>query len=907
MLRLGIDFGTCYSSAALLLEGVPTPINAPLTPGYSLPSSVFITEKGEILVGQVAEHNRQKNPQSYRREFKRDLGSPDPYTLGNVFMLPEELITEVLKKLKGEAEKVAQGRGEKSLTDALITVPATYSSYKRNLMQEAGVKAGFSQIQLLEEPVAAAIYYSHHAQINDEDIILVYDLGGGTFDVTLMQKQGDKYQVLGMPKGLPHCGGTDFDHLIYQRLKNSCSAELRQQLEPKEAWLARAIVGDLCRELKHQLSEQSEASIYIPMGLGNVEAFELTRDAFNEMISPLIEEALDCCDQLVRSAGKEWQQVNQILLVGGSSRIPYVKEAIEKRFKISPFLVDKPELAVCLGAAIYEVSLSSAPIPLKQIASPPPEEAKAPSEEAKDYYTRGAEKYQAGDYVGAIADFDQVIRLEPNNSFHYSNRGSAFMKQGDYVRAIADCDRAIRLDLNNVYAYHERGCVHGRQGDYVGAIADFDQAIRLDPNNAVFYFNRGNAYYSQGNHQLAITDYDQAIRINPNEANFYCQRGDAYLNQGDYQKAIADLDQAIRIDPNNVNAYNIRRNAHLSNGYNMRAIADSDEAIRIDPNNAIAYNDRGVAYCNLKEYPRAIADSDEAIRLNPHVAVFYFNRGNAYSNEGEYQQAIDDYNQALKRDPNFPEANSVRTQIEQIRSQLDGQKQKDATNYQRDDSSELKHREKETQPAFEKHEAKIKSNGRLSDGAESYFKKLIPYLRGRGFQCSQNVLCGNYTLDYLAVVKGWIPNDSKNINTDFTSSTKVIIPLIYIDIPIKLNQYLQKFSNDCLGYVRENALPIRSSIWVPLEACLICPIIVVDEIDPDLAVRISQEKPFTDVDASLFTDAKTNHYIIFSGVYVYGLKNKRVFFNLGSPNWGLGMWGDYFNNWRKFISSMLTR
>ena len=395
MLRLGIDFGTCYSSAALLLEGVPTPINAPLTPGYSLPSSVFITEKGEILVGQVAEHNRQKNPQSYRREFKRDLGSPDPYTLGNVFMLPEELITEVLKKLKGEAEKVAQGRGEKSLTDALITVPATYSSYKRNLMQEAGVKAGFSQIQLLEEPVAAAIYYSHHAQINDEDIILVYDLGGGTFDVTLMQKQGDKYQVLGMPKGLPHCGGTDFDHLIYQRLKNSCSAELRQQLEPKEAWLARAIVGDLCRELKHQLSEQSEASIYIPMGLGNVEAFELTRDAFNEMISPLIEEALECCDQLVRSAGKEWQQVNQILLVGGSSRIPYVKEAIEKRFKISPFLVDKPELAVCLGAAIYEVSRSSAPIPLKQIASPL-EVVKAPSEEAKDYNTLGNEKFEAG-------------------------------------------------------------------------------------------------------------------------------------------------------------------------------------------------------------------------------------------------------------------------------------------------------------------------------------------------------------------------------------------------------------------------------------------------------------------------------------------------------------------------------
>ena len=226
MLRLGIDFGTCYSSAALLLEGVPTPIPAPLTPGYALPSSVFITEQGEILVGQAAENKRQKNPQRYRREFKRDLGSPDPYTLGNVSMLPEELVAAVLKKLKEEAEKVALGRGEKFLNNALITVPATYSSYKRNLMQDAGIKAGFSQIEMLEEPVAAARYYSCHAQINDGDIILVYDLGGGTFDATLMQKQGDNYQVLAMPKGLANCAdrGTS-------KLKSLCSIKYRHRLQ----------------------------------------------------------------------------------------------------------------------------------------------------------------------------------------------------------------------------------------------------------------------------------------------------------------------------------------------------------------------------------------------------------------------------------------------------------------------------------------------------------------------------------------------------------------------------------------------------------------------------------------------------------------------------------------------------
>lgn len=393
MLKLGIDFGTCYSSAALLIEGVPTPINAPLTPGYCLPSSVFITEQGEILVGQAAENNQQKNPLSYRREFKRDLGSTDPYTFGTTYMLPEELITEIIKKLKGEAEKVAQGRGEKPLTEALITVPATYGKYKRDLMQEAGQKAGFSQIQLLEEPVAAAIYYSHHAQIKDGDIILVYDLGGGTFDATLMQKQGDKYQVLGMPKGLSHCGGKDFDRLIFQQLKNSCSAELRQQLEQKNAWLARAIVGNLCRDLKHQLSEQSEASIYIPMGLGQMESFELTSEAFNEMIAPLIEETLDCCEQLVRSAKKDWTQVNRLLLVGGSSRIPYVKEAIEKRLEISPFLVDKPELAVCLGAAMNDSN----------------------EDIIQTLLNSGDALYEQGKLEEAIAKYQEAISLDSNH------------------------------------------------------------------------------------------------------------------------------------------------------------------------------------------------------------------------------------------------------------------------------------------------------------------------------------------------------------------------------------------------------------------------------------------------------------------------------------------------------------
>lgn len=497
-MKLGIDFGTCYSSAALLVEDIPTPINAPLTPGYSLPSSIFITEQGEILVGQAAENSRQKKPQRYRREFKRDLGSPDPYNFGDVFMLPEELVTEVLKKLKIEAEKVALGRGVRSLTEVLITVPATYSSYKRGLMQKAGEKAGFSQVQLLEEPVAAAIYYAHHAQIDDGDIILVYDLGGGTFDAALIQKQGDKYQMLAMPKGLADCGGTDFDRSIYQELIGSCSMELRQQIEVKNAWLARAIVGDLCRDLKHQLSEQLDASIYIPIGLGKVETFELTRDKFERMISPLITETLDCCDLLLRSAGKEYGQIDRMLLVGGSSRIPYVRSAIEKRFKISPFLIDKPELAVCLGAAINSITndLSNGEIIQTQI-------------------DLGDTLYQEGKLEEAIAKYQAAISLDANNTVirrklelaekrlqeersaerqrknqEEAIRQSILEAQETIRRTIADRQNipdpeSISSSNDNIQAQISLGDTLYQQGKLEAAIAKYKAALQLDANNTV--------------------------------------------------------------------------------------------------------------------------------------------------------------------------------------------------------------------------------------------------------------------------------------------------------------------------------------------------------------------------------------------------------------------------------------
>ncbi|MBD2459198.1 Hsp70 family protein [Nostoc sp. FACHB-87] len=362
---LGIDFGTCNTSAALVLNGTTRLIKEPLKHGYSFPSSVYLTEGGEVLVGQAAENNRMLDIRRYRREFKRDLGINEPYLIGERSLLPQNLVADVLRKLKIEAEKIVTALGQRSIENAVITVPATYQQYKCNLMQKAAEAAGFRSVKLLEEPVAAAIYYTHHNKnkLQDGEKILVYDLGGGTFDATLIKQEAASYQILSTPKGLENCGGTDFDRLIYQDIKNRCSEALRQQLNNKDASQGRATISKLCIDIKHQLSEAQEARIYIPIG---GEDYQLTRADFNQMIAPSIDQTIAVCDQLIKNAGIDWQDINQVLLVGGSCRIVYVQDAIEKKLGHPPLLIDEPELCVCQGAAIYGTELNTKPKPIPE-------------------------------------------------------------------------------------------------------------------------------------------------------------------------------------------------------------------------------------------------------------------------------------------------------------------------------------------------------------------------------------------------------------------------------------------------------------------------------------------------------------------------------------------------------------
>ena len=361
-MRLGIDFGTTFSSAALVVGEKLVMVKEPLKLGYSFPSSVALTRRGELVVGQAAENIRRLYPLRYRREFKRDLGQAVPLLLGERQMLPEDLVAEVLRALKREAEQMLNG----ALTAAVITVPATYDGHKHDLMERAAEAAGFEgrQVTMLEEPVAAALYHARSGGTGpgmaDGETMLVYDLGGGTFDAALVRKTAAGYELLGLPKGLPRCGGVDFDREIYKDVKAQCGAALGDLLDPsrrdEEALAARLAVEEFCRDVKHQLSAASEAEARLPVGAAPP-IYRLTRDAFNEMIRPLVDGTIEPCRAVLDSAGIESKDVSGVLLVGGSCRIPYVQQVVERELGRPVLWVDEPELAVCQGAALYGAAL----------------------------------------------------------------------------------------------------------------------------------------------------------------------------------------------------------------------------------------------------------------------------------------------------------------------------------------------------------------------------------------------------------------------------------------------------------------------------------------------------------------------------------------------------------------------
>lgn len=356
---ISIDIGTSYSSTCILgPNGKAQPVDVSTGASmfgskYSLPSAVFVEENGNVLVGQAAMNSRKHNPQNFRMEFKRNLGEDIPILLGNRSFKPEDLYTELFRHMKACAEKVSSETVEK----AYLTYPASYGEKRREKLRAAAKAAGLFNQVLVDEPTAAAMSYCAEGYIKDGQTLLVYDFGGGTFDVSLIKYQGQEFQPLAEPVGLERCGGIDIDFLIAQDMRKAIeekSPGIWDDLQKNQSRFLcfTSQINELAVKAKHHLSAADKFEEYIEIDPDKV-LYKLTVERFNEMIAPLVGETIQTCRRALNEAGVAAEDLSAVLMVGGTSRIPLVQEMARKITGKPPLCALDLELIVAQGAMNY--------------------------------------------------------------------------------------------------------------------------------------------------------------------------------------------------------------------------------------------------------------------------------------------------------------------------------------------------------------------------------------------------------------------------------------------------------------------------------------------------------------------------------------------------------------------------
>lgn len=312
-----IDFGTCNTAAAIEIEGKPHLVTFGNMQYF--PSLACVMPDGRIEVCQNAEPLRTKFPESFVQEFK--LRIAEPLSLNGKEYA--DVVCEILKFVKGCAEIENNG---KQLDSAVLTIPSVYSDgdSRTEVMQQAATNAGFERVEFVSEAKAAATHFADIIGARNTGISLIYDLGGGTFDPTLIDASDYRNPViLGKEVGVK-CGGQYFDTAIYKHVSkmvedNSAPLDRSKKLEDYQA----------CKRLKETLSIAETASQYFSNG----KPFTMRRDEFNGLIKDYIDKTLEACDTMLHTAQKSWSDVKQVLFVGGSTAIPLVKQSLENHLE----------------------------------------------------------------------------------------------------------------------------------------------------------------------------------------------------------------------------------------------------------------------------------------------------------------------------------------------------------------------------------------------------------------------------------------------------------------------------------------------------------------------------------------------------------------------------------------------
>lgn len=354
---ISIDIGTSYSTLCFLnSKGKAEPVE--ISTGvsvygdkFSLPSAVFVDDEGEIQVGQAAMKKRALRPQNFRMEFKRNLGQNFPIVLGDKSFLPEDLYTRIFRHML----VCFDNKFNQPIEKAYITYPASFGAAKQEKIKKAANDAGIFNTELISEPSAAAMCYGASGNLKEDGLYMVYDFGGGTFDTALVQYENGNITQIGTPMGIEHCGGSDIDRLIYEDIKNIIPDEVSEQLSGNKTAQMRFEVqlAELAVQIKHQLTFSETAEEGIQAGFDSIE-YKLTREKLNSMIAGMIEQTVDCCRNLLSTNKKSVNDLSGILLVGGTSRIPLVRDMLKKMSTDAELItVEDPELSVAQGAVVY--------------------------------------------------------------------------------------------------------------------------------------------------------------------------------------------------------------------------------------------------------------------------------------------------------------------------------------------------------------------------------------------------------------------------------------------------------------------------------------------------------------------------------------------------------------------------
>jgi YVTN family beta-propeller protein len=391
------------------------------------PSVIWIGPSGSTLIGEVAVRRAVSDPERVAREFKRRFGDATPIFIGSTPYSPESLTAKILSWV---VEQVKRREGD-TPASVVLTHPVSWGQYKRDLLIDSTARAGIADtVTLINEAEAATIAYAHKAHVEEAKIVLVYDLGGGTFDAAALRRTESGFELLGKPAGIERLGGIDFDEAIFNHVKKALGDELDSLDQSDPAVLiAAARLREDCVAAKETLSSDTEA--VIPVLLPGLQSrVRIVRSEFEEMIRPLITETLTTVDRVVASLGSD--NLDRVLLVGGSSQIPLVAQMVSGHLQRPVVSGMYPKQLVALGAALATAPAvdSSRPTPAAR-APAGAEQSEEPAPAPNDTVTPVTPSSGASSGERAAASINAAVSA-PNPTTEASAPSPSVEASGQY-------------------------------------------------------------------------------------------------------------------------------------------------------------------------------------------------------------------------------------------------------------------------------------------------------------------------------------------------------------------------------------------------------------------------------------------------------------------------------------------